>query len=100
MNASPKHSETGNEGEPSPAANGTLIVSVSFVDISDDPLLLVAQFSSPPDVYNLCLTNQERFFRTAGNVAVPNTQQEEARGGNAPDAQFCTSCSAFPSFRV
>ena len=32
-------------------------------------MLLLAQFASPPDVYNLCLTNKDRFFRSAGNTA-------------------------------
>jgi hypothetical protein len=59
------------------------------------PLLLVARFSSPPDVCNLCLTNQEHFFCTAGNDVGTNTQEEEHRGGNAPDALFCNKLLRF-----
>jgi hypothetical protein len=91
MNASLKNSETGNEDESS--ANVKLN-GVFFVDISDDPLL-VARFLSPPDVCNLCLTNPEHFFCTAGNAVGTNTQEEEHRGGNAPDALFCNKLLRF-----
>jgi hypothetical protein len=50
---------------------------------------------SPPDVCNLCLTNQEHFFCTAGNDVGTNTQEEEHRGGNAPDSLFCNKFLRF-----
>jgi hypothetical protein len=44
---------------------------------------------------NLCLTNPEHFFCTAGNAVGTNTQEEEHRGGNAPDALFCNKLLRF-----
>lgn len=74
-------------------------LSATFVDIPDDPMLLVAQFLKPPQVYNLCLTNHDRFFRQAGNSASLNdgmtggasAASHQARGGNAPGALFSTN---------